>query len=125
MSDGSERILVVDDDPVNRLFLEILLGDAGYDVVTAEDGLDALSVLEREHVHLILMDIVMPRMGGLEAVSLIREAGYAASDAPIVAVTAFEMQGGGQTFLDAGMNGVVFKPVDEFRLLGLVSELMS
>ena len=66
------HILVVDDDKNTRLFFEGLLKGAGYSVTTAENGVDALAVLDREHVDLVVLDIMMPKMDGYEFTRLLR-----------------------------------------------------
>ncbi|MBJ6800585.1 sigma-54-dependent transcriptional regulator [Geomonas propionica] len=79
------RILAVDDEPVFRFLLERQLREIGYDVLTAADGLQALEILEREPMDLVLSDLVMPRMDGLQLIGSVRKL-YPAT--PIIVITA-------------------------------------
>ena len=67
------HILVVDDDKNTRLFLKAVLESASYTVYTAKDGIDALDVLDREHIDLVVLDIMMPNMDGYEFTRTLRE----------------------------------------------------
>jgi two-component system response regulator MprA len=72
VSDARRRVLVVDDEPINRRVVSRVLGRAGYDVILAADGLEALEVLERERADAVLLDLVMPRLDGVETCRRIR-----------------------------------------------------
>ncbi len=106
------RILVVEDDPVNRLAALRILEKLGYAVLGAADGAQALALLEIERFDLILMDVQMPGMNGLEATRRIRESGKTYAGMPIVAMTAHAMSGDRERFLTGGMDAYVSKPVD-------------
>lgn len=80
-------VLIVDDEPVNRLVLAKMVEHLGSRCVEAASGPEALEVLRERPVDLVLMDIQMPRMSGIEAVGLLREAAGPNQDAPVVAVT--------------------------------------
>jgi PAS domain S-box-containing protein len=108
----SLRILLAEDNPVNRLFLERALNNAGHEVELALDGRQALEMNARNRYDLILMDIQMPEMNGIEAAQRIRSGGHGRRDIPIIALTAYAMKGDRENFLSAGMNGYVTKPVD-------------
>ncbi len=118
------RILVVEDDPVNRLTAEKILSKLGYDHASAEDGKQALEVLRREEFDLILMDIQMPVMGGLAATRIIRgdTAFRKKASIPIIAMTAHAMSGDRETFLDSGINGYIAKPVDMSELRQVIEQ---
>ncbi|MFZ5425569.1 MAG: response regulator [Thermodesulfobacteriota bacterium] len=107
------RVLIVEDNPVNRHVFTEYLRILGVDAVTAEDGADALRILSAEPVDLVFMDVQMPRMDGVEAVRRIRagECGERAAGLPVVALTAYAMSGDRQRFLDAGMTGYLAKPI--------------
>ena len=77
------KILIAEDDPEAREFLMLLLGSSDYDVLVAGDGVEALSLVRREHPDLLIADIVMPRMDGYELVRLLRE-DAAISHTPVV-----------------------------------------
>ena len=115
------RILVVDDNPVNRRVAHLMLEKAGYFVETAEDGEDALHKLDAgEPYDLVLMDVNMPRLDGFEATARIRARQDALRDLPIVAMTASAMAGDAERCLEAGMDGYVSKPVRAQALLAAV-----
>jgi PAS domain S-box-containing protein len=105
-------ILLVEDNPVNRLVLLRALVAAGHWVVEAANGLRALEELKSNHFDLVLMDIQMPEMNGIEATRQIRFGGHGRPGVPIIALTAFAMKGDREKFLEAGMDGYVTKPVD-------------
>jgi signal transduction histidine kinase/CheY-like chemotaxis protein len=106
------RILLAEDNPVNRRLACYMLEKKGHTVLTAQDGLEALAVLETETVDLILMDVQMPGMDGVEATRVIRAreaaGGYHVS---IVALTAHAMSGDRDYCLDAGMDDYLTKPI--------------
>lgn len=104
-------VLVVDDDPISRGIVGFLLRDRGHKVMSASDGAEALAVLERSGPDLILMDIEMPVMGGLEAVERIR-AMERFCRMPILAVTSCDLPYDPERLRILGLNGYVSKPVD-------------
>ena len=109
------RILVAEDEPTNQLFAGRLLEYLGHKVMIAEDGSQALELLQQHEFDCILMDIRMPFMDGLEAARAIRtsrELG-ARRDVPIIAMTAHAMDGDREVFFQAGMNGYLAKPVQK------------
>ncbi len=101
------RVLVVDDNEINRLLAEKLLGGWGVDVRSAENGEQAVRLVESDSYDLILMDLQMPVMDGYEAARMIRALGIRT---PIIALTAAALEEVRQRALDAGMNGFVAKP---------------
>lgn len=108
--DGA-RVLLVEDNPINREVATELLGQAGLAVSVAENGRLGLERAREERFDIILMDIQMPEMDGLEATRKIR-AKSRNQDTPILAMTAHAMRGDEQKSLDAGMNGHLTKPID-------------
>ena len=116
------RVLIVEDSIVNQRVLRRMVSRLGYDAEVTGDGAEALSKLERKEFDLVLMDIMMPRMDGLEATRRIRER-FAEDRRPhIVAVTAYATQGDRERFLLAGMDDYICKPVrveDLVRVLGI------
>jgi PAS domain S-box-containing protein len=108
------RLLLAEDEPTNSFAVSNLLRRKGFDVVTVENGLLALEVLGGTCFDLVLMDIQMPVMDGVEATKAIRrgEVGQGKKDIPIIAMTAYSMAGDKEKFLEAGINGYVAKPVD-------------
>jgi PAS domain S-box-containing protein len=116
-------ILVAEDNAVNRLFLRRALVNAGHKVGEAENGRHALRKLKDTHFDLVLMDIQMPEMDGIEATRRIRSGKHGRADIPIIALTAYAMKGDREKFLDNGMNGYVTKPVDFRELARIISEV--
>jgi CheY-like chemotaxis protein/anti-sigma regulatory factor (Ser/Thr protein kinase) len=111
------RVLVVEDNPTNRLIATKLLEQMGASVETANDGYLGVEAAARETYDLILMDIQMPGIDGLETARRIRALGGAAAFTPIVALTANVLSHQRQAYLDAGMDGVVGKPISPADLL--------
>jgi two-component system, sensor histidine kinase and response regulator len=106
------RILVAEDNPVNQRLAVRLLEKRGHRVVLAVDGRQAIEALNQESFDLILMDLQMPEMGGLEATTIIREKEKkTGKHQPIVALTAHAMTGDRDRCLTAGMDGYLTKPI--------------
>ncbi len=112
---AGERLLIVEDDQFNRFVVEDLLEGFGFLLESAEDGQQALDLANSSTFDLILMDLQMPVMGGLEATLRIRELPYYA-DVPIVAITANAFEEDRRACLEAGMNDHLSKPftTDDF-----------
>ena len=105
------RILVAEDDPVNQKMLAEMLSFCGYQAEMVENGVDLLKAMERDDYDLILMDIMMPVMDGVEATrEIVRR--YGEDRPPIIAVTARAMHGDRETFLRAGMDDYLAKPIN-------------
>ena len=115
-----KRILVVEDQPTNRLIAERVLTRAGAKVTEAENGLDAVEAVEREKFDLILMDIAMPELDGRGATQQIRAKGGVFAALPILGLTAHTGADEHQACLDAGMNDVLSKPYRVDELLAAV-----
>ena len=121
---GGCRILVVDDDPMNREVAEVTLQAVGLVVDTAEDGCQALRMVEASGYALILMDVQMPTMDGLEATRKIR-ALPAGRDIPIVAMTANAFIEDKGHCLEAGMDDFLVKPFDPELLFSILLRWIS
>ncbi len=121
----SLRVLLVEDNHFNQKLASALLEKHGHRVTLAENGLEALRARERQRFDLILMDVQMPVMDGLEASRLIRrlERESGARPTPIAAMTAHSLRGDRERFLEAGMDDFISKPFQPERLLELVEEL--
>jgi PAS domain S-box-containing protein len=113
---GSTRalqILVAEDNPVNQQLALHLLERRGHFAMVAENGREALAAIEKHNFDLVLMDVQMPEMGGLEATRAVREKEKSTGGhLPIVAMTAHAMQGDRERCLEAGMDGYLAKPLD-------------
>jgi len=118
------RILVVEDNPINAKVADVFLRRLGHAVVLAGTGAQALAVLSRESFEMVIMDLEMPEMDGLEATRAIREgrAGEHNRDVPIIAATAHALPGYRTRCRDAGMNAFLTKPLDFKELSELVGE---
>lgn len=121
------RILLVEDEPVSRMFTKRMLHIAGHDVLLAEDGIKALEVLAEHSVDLVLMDLQLPRLNGLDAARKIRSGEINGVDSrlPIIALTAFAMKHDKERGLEAGLDGYVVKPFDADALLETVERIMG
>ena len=111
MENEPDRLLVVDDDSNNRDMLSRRLTRRGYTVDVAEDGPTALEKISRAHYDLVLLDQMMPGMGGLDLLRLLR-ATYSANDLPVIMVTAVDQTETVVEALNGGANDYVVKPVD-------------
>lgn len=116
-------ILVAEDNPMNRKVLCHMLNMAGYATIAAEDGATAVEATREHHPALILMDIQMPGLNGLEATRLIR-ADVEVYDTPIIAVTALTMPGDRERSLEAGVDQYVSKPMDMHQLLKMIDDML-
>jgi PAS domain S-box-containing protein len=105
-------ILIAEDNAVNRVFLRRALATAGHTVIEAENGKRALEKLRTRRFDLVLMDIQMPEMNGVEATRAIRSGKHGSADIPIIALTAYALKGDREKFLGEGLNGYMTKPVD-------------
>jgi two-component system cell cycle response regulator DivK len=116
---AGERILVVEDNELNmKLFRDVLLA-TGYRPIEATTGGEALALAVEHAPDLVLMDIQMPDLDGVQALRQLRADGRTAG-IPVLAVTAQAMRGDREQFLDAGFDGYVSKPVNVRELLGTV-----
>ena len=116
------RILLADDNPVNCRIAVLMLEKAGHQIDVVNGGADAIEAVRGKAYDLVLMDVQMPDVDGLEATRRIRALPVAHAGVPVIAVTASAMQGDDQRCFDAGMNDYVTKPIDRARLLSKVSE---
>jgi len=120
---NSACILLVEDTPVNQALGRSILRKAGYQVSLAKDGVEALEMMEKERFSLVLMDMQMPRMDGLEATRRIRalERQRNGFHIPVVALTANAMDSDRQRCLEAGMDAFLAKPFKMEEVIELVS----
>ena len=121
------HILVIDDDKNTRRLMRAVLEGDGYTVTTACDGEEALSVMDREHIDLAVLDIMMPRMNGLEATHLIRGTPERADlrTLPILAMSANAFAEDVKKSLEAGMNGHLSKPIEMDKLLEALNRVLG
>jgi PAS domain S-box-containing protein len=124
---GGLRILLAEDEPVNRIFTVRALQKLGHSVETAADGREALLLLGQSPFDLVLMDIQMPRLNGLDATRMIRSGQVPgiATTIPVVALTAYAMDSDRQRGLDAGMDEYVTKPFEPWELVEAMERALA
>lgn len=118
------RVLYVEDNAQNMRLVRKILKHAGHEVLEAETGLAGLSVAQHEHPDLILMDINLPDVDGLEVTARIRE-NPSVAHIPIVALTANAMVGDRERALQAGCDGYLPKPVSRAELVQTVEDYIN
>ena len=121
---AGEAVLIVDDNPVNSKLASLTLRLAGYEVQIAADAIEAMSVLEHFSARLILMDIQLPGMDGLELTRRLKAAA-ATRDVAIVAITSYAMKGDEDRALAAGCDGYLAKPIDTRTFAGTIAGFLS
>lgn len=121
------RILLAEDNKINQKLAIILLKKAGYDVDIAENGEEVIEKLKNTNYDLILMDIQMPKMGGIEATKIIREeeVKYGKKHIPIIALTASAFKEDIERFFKAGMDGYLSKPIDKTKLYEIIDKFLK
>ena len=115
------NILVVEDNANTRKLMEAVLSQHGYMPISARDGVEALEVLDRKHVDLIVLDIMMPRMDGFEFTQTLRESGC---ELPILMVTAKEKPADTHRGFQIGTDDYMVKPVDEEEMCLRIAALL-
>lgn len=115
------HILVVDDDKNTRLYFRAVLEGAGYTVTTAEDGEAALDAMAGEHVDLVLLDLMMPRMDGYEFTRRLRESH---ADLPVLMVSAKQLPADKHRGFAVGTDDYITKPVDDEEMLLRIKALL-
>ena len=126
VSSRPARIVLTEDHPINQRLAIKLLTKWGHTVVVAENGRKALEILEKDPFDLVLMDLQMPEMDGLEATKLIRQKEKATQEhIPIIAMTAHAMKKDREECLEAGMDGYVTKPLDAKILFETIERIYS
>lgn len=115
-------ILIVDDDTVNTRVIHTVLSESNYDIFTATNGFDALAILEKENIDLVIADVMMPQMSGYKLTKKIREK-HSISELPIILLTARNKSDDIYTGFLSGANDYLIKPVDAMELLVRVDAL--
>lgn len=119
----TENILVIENEVSNRILIERVLSTRGYRCISANNGREALAILDRQHVDLILTDLSMPVMDGYRTTQLIR-ARPGLAQVPIVAVTAFALHDEGEAAREIGCTEYLTKPFKPRQLLEVVDRLL-
>lgn len=115
------HILVVDDDKNTRLLFRAVLENAGYTVMTANDGEEALNVMDKEHIDLVVLDIMMPNMDGYEFTKLLREE---QNNLPILMVSAKQLPADKHKGFLVGTDDYMTKPIDDEEMLYRIKALL-
>ncbi|MDW8802817.1 PAS domain S-box protein [Clostridium sp. A1-XYC3] len=119
----SKTILIVEDNEINQQFISTLLYKKGYNYLNAFNGIEALKILDNQVVDLILMDIQMPELNGLNTTKAIRDyEKLTKKHIPIIAMTAYAMVGDKEKFLNSGMDDYISKPIDFKTLYSLLKK---
>ena len=120
----TELILCVEDNPQNMRLVRKILTGAGYQVIEATDGLSALEIITDQHPDLVLLDINLPDIDGLEVTARVK-ANPTLSEIPLIALTANAMHGDRERCLAAGCSGYVPKPITKNELLTTVARFVK
>lgn len=120
----SSKILYVEDNPQNMRLVRKILKHAGYEVLEAENGNDGITVATTESPDLILMDVNLPDIDGLEVTKILKTE-HNMTNIPIIALTANAMVGDREKALEAGCDGYLPKPISKADLLQTVSEYLE
>jgi CheY-like chemotaxis protein len=127
-SEIAQRFLVVDDHPINRLLVRQILKNnwKNCEIVEADNGLKALEALRQQPFDVVLMDMVMPEMDGIEATAALRQSlGAPACDTPVLGLTANVNPQDLERFSAAGVNAVVLKPFDAVKVCAQVAQMLT
>ena len=115
------HVLVVDDDKNTRLFLRAVLEEAKYTVFDAKNGEEALDVMDREHIDLVVLDVMMPRMDGYEFTKTLRETD---NNLPILMVSAKQLPADKHKGFAVGTDDYITKPIDDEEMLFRIKALL-
>jgi two-component system, cell cycle response regulator DivK len=116
-------ILIVEDNPLNMKLFSAMIAAQGYEVLQASDGSQGLDLAQRKHPDLIIMDIQLPSMSGLEVTQNLKS-DNATRDIPIIATTAFALRGDEEVILASGCDGYMAKPIAISQFLELIETFM-
>ncbi len=118
-----KKILVTDDNEMNQLVASTILQNFGAEITSAYNGKEAVQKIRENVFDIVLMDVQMPEMDGIEATHIIRET--ISTQLPVIALTAFAINGDNQKCLDAGMNDYLSKPFEESQLLNIITKWLG
>ncbi len=122
------KILLADDTAVNVALASKLMRKRGHDITTVENGLEAFEVFQKDLFDVVLMDIHMPVMDGLESTQKIREfesSNPSRSPTPIIAMTANNEKADHENYLNSGMNGIITKPLEIKKVVSQIREIIE
>ena len=119
-----EKILIVEDNPINMRLIEMTLRAKNYTLLQATDGEEALDVAKEGRPDLILMDIQLPKIDGLEVTRRLKKT-KAFRRIPVIAMTAYAMKGDKERAIEAGCDAYLSKPINTRELPGMIAEMLS
>ena len=119
-----KTVLIVEDNELNMKLFHDLLDAHGYDTLQTKDGMEALAIAREKHPDLILMDIQLPEVSGLEVTKWIKEDDDLKS-IPVIAVTAFAMKGDEEKIREGGCEAYIAKPISVGHFLETVQKFLS
>ena len=120
---SGKRILVVDDSKINLKVANNILRPYNFTIVEATSGFEALELAETQTFDLILMDIMMPKMNGVECLRRLKE--IPGFDIPVVALTADAIEGQDEKYIQAGFNDYLSKPIDRYQLNRVLNKYLG
>lgn len=118
------RVLVVEDNPNNMKLITLVLNKHGYETIGAATGKDGVEKAATEKPDMILMDILLPDIDGLETTRRIRKI-ESMQKIPIIAITSYAMAGDRHKIMESGCNGYFEKPIDPLTIMGKIEEIVK
>ncbi|MDX1739568.1 MAG: response regulator [Alphaproteobacteria bacterium] len=120
----SKTVMIVEDNELNMKLFHDLLEARGYDILETRDGMEALKMAREKHPDLILMDIQLPEVSGLEVTKWLKE-DEDLRDIPVIAVTAFAMKGDEEKIREGGCEAYIAKPISVSHFLETVEKFLQ
>lgn len=121
---SAEKILIVEDNPLNMRLMQMTLRGKGYALIEASNGEEALDKAVKEKPDLIIMDMQLPTISGIEATQRLRKIPEL-SRIPVIAVTAYAMKGDQEKFIEAGCDAYLSKPINTRELPGFIENMLK
>lgn len=118
-----EKILIVEDNPLHMRLIEMTLRGKNYTLLKATDGQEALNIARKERPDLIVMDIRLPKINGVEVAKKLRE-NPAFSHTPIIAITAYAMKGDRERVIESGCDVYLSKPINTRELPQVIAQVL-
>lgn len=125
METRAKRILLAEDSPTNKMLATAILRSAGYQVTAVSNGRELIEALRAAPYDLVIMDIFMPEMDGIEATETIRSLPGQIGKVPIIAMTAYSLDSDKESCLKAGMNDYISKPIQKQEMLDTVQHWLQ
>lgn len=119
-----KKILIIDDNEKNRKLFKVILESHGYETIEADNGKEGIRLARESQHHLVLMDIQMPGMDGIEATKILKSEDETAG-IPVIAATSYAMKGDREKFLAAGFTDYVSKPVNVNEFISMIDKYVN